>query len=280
MLCLPSRRDAPWGNRGVLSCPGIIRSAWYFPTCWGIPLCRGFAIPKGSAAASAVCRTCRPGETLHGETGGIPMWGHYPLYAVFPGVLGYLPVPRVRHPEGLRRNQHYMLCLSSRHDTPQKTGAFPRAGTIRSAWYFPACWVSSFAESSPSRKAPPQPALHIASAVPARRCTDTFASAHKTGAAAVSARRIYRKPGLPAMSDSPPEGPPRPALYIVPAIPVRVKVHARKPFAWASVSFRRAARAFPMVDHERLSRRRTRPQFVRACGDRSSRTQTRADVDA
>ena len=82
------------------------------------------------------------------------------------------------------------------------------------------------------------------------------------------------------MPDSPPEGPPRPALYIVPTIPVRVKVHARKPFAWASVSFRRAARAFSMVDHERLSRRRTRPQFVRACGDRSSRTQTRADVDA
>ncbi len=278
MLCLPSRRDAPWGNRGVLSCPGIIRSAWYFPTCWGIPLCRGFAIPKGSAAASAVCCVCRSGATRHRRPGHSLVRGLSALRGVSRRV-GVSPCakdsPSRRVPSALR-------CMSSRRAAPylRETGVFPCAGTIRSAWYFPACWVSSFAEGSPSRKASPQPALHIASAVPARRCTDTFASAHKTGAAAVSARRIYRKPGLPAMSDSPPEGPPRPALYIVPAIPVRVKVHARKPFAWASVSFRRAARAFPMVDHERLSRRRTRPQFVRACGDRSSRTQTRADVDA
>ncbi len=231
--------------RGLSALRGIFRRVGVSPFAEGSPSRRAPPQPALYVVPAF------PARRSMGKPGGIPMWGHYPLYAVFPGVLGYLPVPRVRHPEGLRRNQHYMLCLSSRHDTPQKTGAFPRAGTIRSAWCFPACWgiplcqgfaipkgpapahtaccaclpgetlhgetgafsrarglsalrgisrhvgVSPFAEGSPSRRAPPQPALYVVSVVPARRSMGKPGHSLVRGLSAL--RGISRRVGYPLL---------------------------------------------------------------------------------
>ena len=53
-----------------------------------------------------------------GKPGRSLVSGDYPLCVVFPVVLRHPPLPRVRHPEGLRRSQRCMLCLPFRRDTP------------------------------------------------------------------------------------------------------------------------------------------------------------------
>ena len=187
---LPSRRDAPWGNRGDSHVGGIIRSTRCSLACWGISLCRGFAIPKGSAATSTICCVCRPGTTRHrrpghslvrglsalrgvsrrvgaspcakgspsrralprptlhvvpafparlsmGKPGRSLVPGDYPLCVVFPDMLGYPPLPRIRHPERPCRSPRCMLCLPSRRDAPWGNRGIPSCGDYPLCVVFP-----------------------------------------------------------------------------------------------------------------------------------------------
>ena len=129
---------------------------------------------------------------------GVPLWGIIRSAWCFPACWGIPLCQGFAIPKG-PAPAHTACCACLPGETLHgETGAFSRArGLSALRGIFRRVGVSPFAEGSPSRRAPPQPALYVVSAVPARRSMGKPGHSLVRGLSAL--RGISRRVGYPLL---------------------------------------------------------------------------------